>query len=181
MLEWLFPDINIFKIYFFMFTASASIFFFFLFKLHKVKKTTLALFATFSLFLIHSIYFSFDVLFSIRQSIFALSVLLTLYFCVKLITPKLILRYYVGIITLLAVYILFSSNLILLAGGYSPSGFKGVMSNSNTLSLYLSVFIAPLLFHFYNIEERKVYSLLLLLIIFNIAFLLFISKSRTGI
>jgi hypothetical protein len=185
MLEWLNADVNTFKLYFFAFTSLISLAVFIYYRFYIVKKKILFLFLTFFLFLFHSIFFSYDVLFSVGRSLYVLSVLFTLYCFVRIITPEVVLKYYVRFVVFIAALILISSDADLLLGAgpsaYIDSHFRGVAANSNTLALYLSVFIAPVILSIYYRDNRRIVSFVTLFVIANLSVILFLTKSRAGI
>lgn len=185
MLELFFNDINSFKFYFFIFSSFILFFLYLNYGLKTFTKNTLILFLVFLLILIHSLIFSYNSDFSTRQSLYSLSILFTFYFIIKLVGSNFIFKYYIKIILFFTAIFLISSDLILLVFNssifYVDSNFRGILQNSNTLALYLSVFIAPVIFHLYFLSFQLKKSFFIFIILSNIFYILLLTKSRTGI
>lgn len=186
MLELFVQDINQFKFYFFI------LLFFILFPIYlyiapkDISKYTIILISLFFIIVLHSIFISYDSSSSVKQSIYALIILIDLYMIIKIINREIISTYYKRFIIIISIIIIGSSNLIVFlynsTSFYHDSNFHGIIQNSNTLALYLAVFISPYLFHelFINSKTKFIFIIKFTLII-DVFFLLLITHSRTSI
>ncbi len=188
MIENLINDINLIKVFFFL-----LLFFVFGFSYLKVSggvisisKNVNFLFLLFVLILLHSLIFSFNRSLSVSESLYALLVLMSLFLFVKNFGCLKVLKYYEYLILIVAILLIVSSNAIIFLFNsplfYADGNFHGVLQNSNTLALYLSVFISPYVFYslWYKAKSQFEFWVLLFLSL-DVFFIIVLTKSRTGI
>jgi O-antigen ligase len=187
MIELFFSNINIIKIIFF----SIMNFILFLVYAQRNKKyyffgRKIKLIFTFVLLIFfHTVFFSFKKSESMVETYSTLTVFTMIYLLLKLYGKLKVLKVYDKFLTLITYYILGSSTLILLFINspvfYSGENFHGLVSNSNTLGLYF-IFITPFVVNkFFNHPHWKNKIYLKVLLLLDIIWIVFLTKSRTAL